>query len=341
MVEVNIKDKLLKVHDISMDNSILIIGKGETEYRNKEIIKVNNITEVKYCYGEESDLTRAYKEAIEIGAKNIFLCNCYLYTDYITVLDNINTNEYTFITPLFNFSDTYITKTNKKVYLCEIYSNSIGSKLTQLIFTDRHASLYEDIEQYLKDMSDIYEIFKNTSINRLEYGDNFCFVLNNLKKYNFANVALASILVQSDLKYYPQMDIGEVVYDITNNDVYGQDIVYFGYNTINKTTIENFLNFYPKPCPEKFIPIHLLIQIIKRKLIFEDFSGKLLTPYLRIQLENSIIDKMEEFVGTLIESYKIKNIDYVKTEKFAVIVYIKITIKPYNSIEEVDITMEV
>lgn len=341
MAEVNYHNKSLKANNKNTDNSILIIGKGSTEYKNKEILKANDLTSVKYCYGDDSELTEAYKEAIDIGATNIYLCNCYLSTDYISVLNNICSEEYSYITPLFNFSDTYTTNTNRKVYLCEIYSNSIGSRLTQLIFTDKHASLYEDIDYYLNDMTSIYNTFKTYSINRLEYGDNFCFILNNLKKYNFANVALASILSQSNLKEYPQMDVGDVVFDIVKNDVYGQELIYFAYNILSKTTIENFLNFRTINDAEKFVPVHLIIQQIKRKIDFSSFSGKLLTPYMRIQLENAINDNMSQFVSVLIESYKLININYVTTKDNAVIIKIYLTIKPYNSIEEVSFSMEV
>jgi hypothetical protein len=342
LVELNsTKKHLNKEKAINKTNSILIIGKGATEYKNKEVLIAENLSMVEYCYGEESELTLAYKEAKEIGAENIFLCNCYLFTDYISVLNNISSDEFLFITPLFNFSDTYITKNNNKVYLCELYSNIIGNKLTQLIFTDTHASLYEDIEHYLDDMNDKFETFKLYANYTFEFGDNFCFILNNLKNYKFANVALASVLSLCDLKYYPQKNLGDVVFDITENDVYGQEIVYFAYNLLTNTTIENMFNFRNELGPEKFIPIHFIIQLIKRQIDFSEFSGKLLTPYLRIQLENSINDNMEKFVGKLIEYYRILKIDYVISEDHAVIINIYLSIKPYNSIEEITISMEV
>ena len=342
MVELRTKNKpsVNSKYD-NKDNAILIIGQGSSEFKNKEILKCDSLETVKYYYGENSDLTIAYTEAYEIGARDIYLCNCYLFTDYINILDILTADEYAYITPLFNFSETYQTNFNKKVYLCEMYSNIIASRLTQLIFTDKHASLYENIEQYLDDMNSINITFKELSKNRLEYGDNFCFVLNNLKKYNFANVALASILTQSNYRDYPSKDIGDVVFDINNNDVYGQELVYFAYDILAKTSIENFLNFRTINSPEKFVPIHLVIQQIKRRLNFEEFSGKLFTPYMQIQIENYVTDKMNELVGELIESYKILNINYVTTTDHTIIVYVYLSIKPYNSIEDIQITLEV
>ena len=64
-------------------NALLIIGKGESEYKNKEIVKCESIDDAEYIYGENSNLTIAFKEAYEIGVTDIYLCNCYLFTDYI------------------------------------------------------------------------------------------------------------------------------------------------------------------------------------------------------------------------------------------------------------------
>lgn len=322
-------------------DSLLIIGKANSEYKNKEIVKCNSIEEAEYLYGSDSDLSNAYKEAYDIGAVNIYLCNCYLITDYISILNTLPNTEFSYITPLFNFSQTYTTNLNKEVYLSELYSNTIGDKLTQLIFTDMHASLYEDIKQYLKHMNSINTSFKQSSKNKLQYGENFCFVLNCLEKYNFANVALASILIQSDLKYYPQKDIGDVVFDINNLDIYGQEMIYFAYSSLSKTSIENFLNYNKISCPEKFVPINLLVKKIYRLLDFSNFSGKLFSNYMAIQIENKVNEIMDSVVKVLIESYKIKNINYSTTSDKTITVHVYLSIKPYNSIEEIDMKLEV
>jgi hypothetical protein len=326
---------------LDTSNALLIIGKGSSEYKNMEIVKCSFVDDAEYLYGKDSELTSAFKEAYSIGAKDIYLCNCFLFTDYIRILNTLTTTNFAYITPLFNFSETYQTNSSKEVYLCELYSNIIGEKLTQLIFTDKHASLYEDIGQYLDEMISINSLLKQAAKDKLQFGENFCFVLNNLKKYNFANVALASVLMQSDLKDYPQMNLGDVVFDITNDDLYGHEMIYFAYEMLSKTTIENFLNYRTILDPEKFVPIHLIVQIIKRNLDFSDYAGTLFTNYMQIKIENKVNEKMSAFVGVLIESYRIKRINYVKQNDRTIIGYIYLSIKPYNSIEEIDIELEV
>lgn len=322
-------------------NSMLIIGKGVSEFKNKEIIKADSIESVEYMYGEISELTSAYKEALSSGVNNVFLCNCYKFTDYIEIADLISKEEFAYITPLFLFSETFSTDDGRIMYLSEYYSNILNDKITQLIFTDKHASLYEDINHFLNDMNNKARLFKEEAFLKLKFGDNMCFVMNVLKEYKFANVVLASILMQSDLKYYPKKNVGQVVFDINNFDVYGNECVYFAYDEIAKSTIENFLNFRRSNDPEKFVPINLIIQKIKRALDFSSYSGMLFSPYMKISLENKVNSKMNEFVGKVIEKYNLINIRLIQNDDYTITVVINLTIKPYNSMEELYLQMEV
>lgn len=338
MTNITISERTLKNYDKT--NSVLIIGKGDSEFKNKEILKANSITDVEYYYGKTSELSLSYSEAKDIGATNIFLCNCYKFTDYIDVIESISKEEFTYVVPLFDFSETFVLEQNKAMYLCEFYSNMLSESITQLLITDRHASLYDNLDHYIESMNNIITTFKNETMTKLIKGDNLCFILNTLTKYKFANVALASILLQSDLKSYPKMDIGDVVFDLNNNDLYGQEVAYFAYDKISKTTIENFLNFYEKSSPEKFVPVNLIKQIILRSLDFSSFTGKLFSPYMKISLENNINSTMREHVSVLIESYKLYDIRFVENKDRTVSIYILLTIKPYNSIEDLNIVWE-
>lgn len=339
MINVNRFESTRNISDTK--DAMLIIGKGESEFKNKDILKANSIEEVEYIYGIDSELTNAFKEALEVGATDIYLCNCYKFTDYIDVADIISKKEFAYITPLYNFSETFVTDSNKTMYLCEYYSNILSDRLTQLIITDQHASLYEDLNHFIKSMNKITMTFKDEASSKLINGENLCFILNGLEKFKYANVALAGILMNSDLKYYPNKDIGQVVFDVNNYDVYGLESAYFAYDDLAKTTIENFLNFREKNGPEKFVPINLIKQKILRTLDFSDYSGKLFTPYIRISLENKFTSLMTQFVGTLIESYKLQDIVFIANEDRTLTIYILLSIKPFNSIEEINLSLEV
>lgn len=339
------KDKKNRSLNYSFDRNktMLILGQAETEYKSGEIFYFESLNEVEKFYGKDSDLTEAYKTAKSIGAPYIFLGNCYKFTDYIDILDLILQNEFAYIAPVsINFSDTFINPgTNREMYISEFYSNAIADKLSLILMTDKHASLYEDIEHYLSELTAINMKFKERTFNGLVYGENLCFIANLLQNYKFSNVALASVLTISNLKDYPKYNLGDVVFDISNYDLIGQEIVYFEYNNISKTSIENFQNYHSNNSPEKFIPVSLVKKIIQRSLNFEQFTGKLLNAYTKLMIENYINNTISTFLIDLIQDYKILKIEYLYSEDHRVIIQIDMKITPYNSIESIDMYMEV
>ena len=343
MIDFNISNRFDNQKDVDSNTSILIIGKGNSEFKENEVIKCTTIDEVEYLYGQESQLTEAFKESYKIGARDIYLCNCYRYTDYISILTSITNQEFAYITPLFDFSETFISEEGKNIYLAELYSNILSDRLSQIILTDKHASLYENLQHFLDSMNSINYDFKKSTFEKLEYGSNLCFVLNILKDYKFANVALASILVQNDFKEYPQKDIGDVVFDLNNLDVFRQELIYFAYNDLSKTTIENFLNYDPVNEPEKFVPNNIIKQRILRALDFSEMAGSIYNPYKKIIIENKANEIMNQFVGNIIETFKVQQIQAVTIpeEPNTIKIIIYITFKPYNSIEELDVILEV
>ena len=327
-------------NNIDLENSILILGAADTNYKENIITKFNSLLEVEDCYGDNSDLTLAYKEAISLKAENVYLCNCFKVTDYITIINTLIDIDFEYIVPLFSFSDSFTTSDNNHMYLSEFYSNMLSDNISQLIITEKHASLYENIDSYIKTMNLIANNFKSHCFNKLYNGENLSFVLNNLQNYKFANVVLASILSLTNLKYYPMVNVGDVVFDLNENDFYGNEIAFYSYNNLTNTTIENFKNFKYKAAPEKYVLIHLIKQKVLRSLNLDEYKGKLFTPDLQIALSNSINSLMQKHVGNIIESYQLGDIDYIKEKDNTVTIYLNINIKPYNSIEEINIRLE-
>lgn len=343
MIDISYSSKELgSLNLVNSHNSLLIVGKGDSEFENTKIVYPKTLTEVEEMFGIDSQLTIAYKEAKTAGAQEVYLCNCFRFTDYIDVIDLIAQNDFACVAPLFDFSLTFINPLdNKETYLSELYSNNLQESFTNLFFTDDHASLYEDIDHYLRTMKSKNYAFKDTVIDRLENGDNMCFVLNNLKDFKFANVVLAAIISKSSLRYYPQEDLGEVVFDITNNDIYDHEFIYFSYDYLAKTIIENMQNYYEKPAPEKMLLISIIKNRINVSLNYEDFSGKLINAHTKIELENYTNEVLNSFVGNLIEKYELLGIKYERAGAGEISVNIYISIKPYNSIESISMKVEV
>lgn len=334
------KNEMSEQTVVASHSSILILGKGSSEYKNLKISYPKNIEEVKDDYGEHSELTKAYIEAKKIGADEVYVCNCFKITDYIHAIDLIAQNDFAFVCPLFTFSTTY-TNSNTEYYFAEIYAEALSDSFSNLLITEKHASLYEDITHYLTSMKSINYKFKDSSIERMSNGQAMAFVLNNLKNYKYANVALASIIATSNLRYYPQKDIGEVVFDITKEDVIDHEFIYFAYDILAKTTIENLLNYHNEKAPEKMLLISIIKNRVNMALDYEQFTGELLNPYTKIKLNNYTTEVLNAFVGLLIEQYKINNIQFVKANPSEVNINIYLSIKPYSSIEFIDMKVEV
>ena len=71
---------------------------------------------------------------------------------------------------------------------------------------------------------------------------------------------------------------------------------------------------------------------------YDEFTGKLINKYTKIKLENYTKSVLQSFVGTLIEKYNIKKIDYVKAtnaEEIDVFIYFSIKYKRLLSIASI------
>lgn len=323
-------------------SSILIIGKGDSEYKNLKITLPKNVAEVEDMYGHTSELTKAYTESQKIGATEVYLCNCFKFTDYIKAIELIAQNDFAFVCPLFGMSTTYIDPdTKKEIYFAEVYTAALQDSFSNLLLTEKHASLYEDIDHYLKSMKAINYKMKDTCIERMSNGQALAFVLNNLKDYKFANVALASIIAKSNLRYYPQENLGQVVFDITKTDTIDHEFVYFAYDILAGTSIENLLNYHNEIAPEKMLLISIIKNRINMALDYEQFTGHLINAYTKLKIDTYTRDVLNSFTGVLIDKYELLDIEYVKATEGEVNINIYISIKPYASIEFIDMRIEV
>lgn len=325
---------------VTSHNSILILGKGDSEYKNLKITYPKNIAEVQENYGNNSELTKAYIEAKKIGAEEVYVCNCFKITDYIQAIELIAQNDFAFVCPLFTFSTTY-TNSNKEYYFAEIYTEALSDSFSNLILTEKHASLYEDINHYLTAMKSINYNFKDTCLERMYNGQALAFVLNNLKDYNYANVVLASIISLSTLRYYPQQDVGQVVFDIIKDDIIDHEMIFFAYDILAKTTIENLLNYHNDKTAEKMLLISIIKNRINMTLDYEQFTGQLLNPYTKIKLTNYTNEVLNKFSGVLIEKYTLDKIEFVRSNPSEININIYMSIKPYGSIEFISMKVEV
>lgn len=329
---------------INTDNSILIVGKGNSDYGLNDIIKPSNSWEMNNLFGD-SDLTNAYTDAIRSGAENVFVMNCYQTTDFIDAMDFIKNYNFAYIVPIgIKMSDTFYSGTYKKqMYFGEYYLKELSNYINSLIiFTDEHASLYENIDHYLNDMHEKIDDFKDQCSYILEhYGRNIAFCLNNLKNKNYANIILASKISQAVIGNYPEEVSYEAIFDIDEEDIYIDEIIYFKNNIHVDTTIENLQNFRTTLDANKIITIDIVIKHIERTLDTSFVLGKLYSQYVKMSLYDYIDLFLRNLMGISIENYAINEITFVATEKFSGYMTVDLDIYPLNSLEKINTTLEV
>lgn len=329
--------------EINRDNSILIIGKGSNEIKLNEIYKPKNSIEVESIYGE-SELTNAYQDAIRNGAENIFVMNCFKTTDFIDSIEYVRYYNFAFIVPVgIKLSDTFYNgEYNRDIYFAEHYLNEF-SKFTNtlLIFTDEHASLYENIDHYLLDMKNKLSSFKDTCNYLLSnHGRNIAFCLNNLENKNYSNVILAAKLSSTNIGSYPDNISTKAIFDIDNQDIYEHEIIYFKNNVHVNTSIENLKNLRTNFDANKLISIDRVIKHIERTIDMSFVVGKLYNQYIKMMLHDYLDSFLRKLVGSAINNYRINDIQFVRSQNMTGYVTVNIDIYPINSLEEINVLLE-
>lgn len=327
------------------NETILIIGTGSTNYKLNYINEVPNEYEARK-YGEDSELYKAFTDSQTFGVSNgIYMINMHYDTDYPEIINSITQSDFTYIVPLnVRLSDTlYLEDKNKKVFFAEYLLNSIkDSNLSTIIMTDNHASYYEDIDHYIRSMESIINTFKKSSVAITNYGRNLCFVANNLKDYDHANLIIAFMLKMSQYKDYPLQDCGDAVFDIDTHDIHVAEFAFFKYNIKRSATIDNFNNFSIPYTQDKFVPINRVIKYIQRYLDLSEYCGKFYNSYIKSVIIERLNALLSSIKNIAITNYKILSCEFVKnTQTKTVVILNEIEIIPINSIEKYKMFIEV
>lgn len=329
---------------MNMQNSMLIIGEGSTTYGINQIIKQDSLSLVAGLYGEDSELTQAFELAQNAGASNIYLANAQTKTAHIDIIQIARQYNFTYIVPIgVRFSDKAFNKQlNRNMSFAEIFLRITSVMADSIIvMTDNHASLYEDIDNYLEDMFDKIKTFKGEAQSVLDNGRQLWFVSNNLDKVPYANVLLTAIMTTTDLPNYPDYPLPEAVFDIDEIDVGNKELIYFKNNVYANNSIENFVNFHNEYNAYKIAPIDLVIRKINEEIDLTYFSGKLFTNQVKLKIQSFVQDYLSSIKGKMIRDYSILSIDtYLDTDhSYVIVVFFKIL--PMNSLEECNVIIEV
>ena len=217
--------------------NILILGAAKSDKEKCNIINPVTINNALLLYGK-SELYNSYKNAFEITSDyNIYLCNCYTTSDYLAIAQQLIQYEFDYIVPIgIYLTDMFynpISKNNE--YYTNFFLNNLyeASSLSVLIMTEKHASLYDDIDYYLNEMRYKQEKYINDSTTSKllsVYGSNLISTFNMLENISYSNVVLAAVLSTRNSYEYPKSINNLTVFDFDKNDIDDSNFVYFKYN---------------------------------------------------------------------------------------------------------------
>lgn len=317
--------------------TVLIIGPADTSYGINVIMEQDSVKIVEGLYGEFSALTQAFKCFNGIQNVKIFLANAQYKNDYINIINTARHSELDFIVPLgIKFSDQAPDRISGQQYAyTELLLKALSeTSETILVMTDNHASLYEDIDHYLKDMFKKIRNFKNQSKVLDTYGRQLWFVANNLKNVTHANALLVAAICHNKAGNYPLYDFPEALFHIDPFDVDKHELIYFRNNAYAYTSIENFRNYCIEECAEKFIPIDLVIREIDKGLDLSKFCGKLLSNVTKLKIRTEVIDYLDSIKGFMIRDYEFLDVIIELKANYTYRVTTYFNIYPNNTLEK-------
>lgn len=334
---------LPSISSLDPNRNMLIIGDGGNN---------NNLSQILYCVSKnyveslfpDSELLEAYSIAETIGVNHVFVINARDYSEYLEVVEVARHYDFAYIVPIgIKFSDEfYNSEYERMMTFSEFYLDQIGSFTNStIVMTDSHASLYEDIDSFLVDMRSKISEFKTVAQKALQNGRNLCLIANNLLDYKYANVVLTSMICAASNADYPEYDVGKAVFDIDSSDIENLEMAYFNNNFLINTSVENLKTFRVENDAAKLLMIDSIIKQVERKLDFSDFRGRPYTEYLRIKIQELLSKELTEFIGVLLTSFEINEVSAYKTGASECNILNDFSISPINSIDELNIVMEV
>ena len=294
-------------YQIDRFHNMLIIGYSDKKAPG-EIKYFNTTQECMKYYGADNTISKCYETAKIMGAPNIFTCCFHSYTDFTDIVEVLQQYDFTYICPVDIYVSEYYNnpyRNNRKTFYVQYLLEQMQNQNNSIVIaTDKHASLYKDLDAYLSDMSSkLYELKQSFYTDNANL-HNFLFVDNNLKSEEWANVILAAMFCVTDIPDYPSYDdLGDTVFHIERWDVPDEQI-YFQDHHIKHTSVENLLNLAPIGLT-KICVIDRILKYMARSLDFSEFIGRLYSAYQVSLIEKKLQTYMDEWKGWILDKYEI------------------------------------
>lgn len=286
---------------------LLIIGKGDTTYKLNQVLPIQN-SKTAMLYGEEGELSEACLRALTYADHSIYACNVHTLEDYFEVIPQIRQNQFDFITPISLFFDTsFQTYDGQVLKALIVFIEQVELANARFFITDRHASLFQTVEQFISHYEKLAYDIKHT-LNPL-YFKNVSIIANHLEESLSANVDAAMSFIISTPGHFPQATFGTTLYQLEQTD-FIHPIVYFRENTLIPTTIENLFHLEQKGLEANLVIQNMLIYI--NQLIDLDRFKTRFHPVILNEIKRYVEEVLVKCQGAHFEKYSIEDIILTK-----------------------------
>lgn len=314
--------------------SLLIIGNSEYTNKTCKVEHYETLSAVEKDYNKESDLYKAFKTAKDYGASSIYLVNMRTISDFINITNQLIDYDFAYICPTkIMFSDKYTDRFN--LDLNSFYLNDLSFKCyknrSMIFVTDKHASLYEDIDEFNKDYSDKVQAFMSVH-NKRKFLDNVICVGNNLKHVAYSNICLAARLAATPINSYPAFLNEDTVFTLDYKDMI-PNVCYFKNNYRTGTTVENLVNLSNEN-PNKSVMVMRIVNYLVREMDFDEYIGKNYRKFYLTKIKERLDNLLKQNVGFILYDYHIDSVEeQIRDNGYGVDIILRYTLYPLFTTE--------
>lgn len=314
--------------------SLLIIGNSEYTNKTCKVEHYETLSAVGKDYNKESDLYKAFKTAKDYGAPSIYLVNMRTISDFINITNQLIDYDFAYICPTkIMFSDKYTDRFN--LDLNSFYLNDLSFKCyknrSMIFVTDKHASLYGDIDDFNKDYADKVQAFMSVH-NKRKFLDNVICVGNNLKHVAYSNICLAARLAATPINSYPAFLNEDTVFTLDYKDMI-PNVCYFKNNYRTGTTIENLVNLSNEN-PNKSVMVMRIVNYLVREMDFDEYIGKNYRKFYLTKIKERLDNLLKQNVGFILYDYHIDSVEeQIRDNGYGVDIILRYTLYPLFTTE--------
>lgn len=312
-----------------LENAILLIGLGTNEYEQGRVIELNDLAKIKEYYGDDSCFYSAVRTINKFAnSPQIFLLNLDSWEQIEDLKEQLQLLQIDYIVPLNLYLDEKYIEPNygKNITYTQTLLSYLSNTVSTVIMTGKHASGFENLDDFLNEEEE--RIYRATpefyNINK----ENLIYVANNLVDIEFANAALAAVIINTDYAEYPSSKLlTEAVFDIDYSDI-TNNLVYFKNNHRIGTTIENLVNFSEDKLYKPFTVKRILKYFHYHKPDTDKYIGKAYNEYRKNKVVEILESYLDNLVGWIIYKYEILSATDISPEPGAVDILLKYSIQP-------------